>query len=335
MNPTQAVLRRPLQDFSFYQEMLKEFNFETAKELFNHTTIKNAIHLASPDMFEALDKMFYNHKEDKIVLLSFYKYLLRMSSRCTPFGLFAGCGVVHLEASESVSSFNFYTQSSLDNSLLAVLIHEIKKSNLEKLAYKVNPTVFLFYGYFRFIRSSFNDKNHKSYSIFAIKSSGLLQKIIKKVKKFTSFQELVALIASDASEQEEAKNYLLQLIACEFLITNFEISLTTAKDLLRLATIMQENKMENNEKLLNIQEKIEELDQNWHQKEFDFKGFNQLLNIENQEIKNKIQTDLFFKPTPFGFPKKHHKELQETIHFLQNINTTTSYNDSFTVFRAG
>lgn len=59
--------------------------------------INEAIFLASPVLFEEIDKIVGNPNKDLIeinrIVFSCVRYITRMSTRCTPFGLFAGCGI--------------------------------------------------------------------------------------------------------------------------------------------------------------------------------------------------------------------------------------------------
>ena len=59
--------------------------------------IKEAIFLGSPVLFNEINKVAEELNKDlneiNRILLSCVRYISRMSTRCTPFGLFAGCGI--------------------------------------------------------------------------------------------------------------------------------------------------------------------------------------------------------------------------------------------------
>ena len=69
------------------------------RELVNRNDVQEAIFFASPSLYESIKK-FQNCtlsiKEQKRVFYSIVKYITRMSSRCTPFGLFAGCSIASI-----------------------------------------------------------------------------------------------------------------------------------------------------------------------------------------------------------------------------------------------
>ena len=86
------IVRTP--SFPFNDDISEEFLIK----LLDNAKFIEALYLASPVLYQEA----INWKEGKItdskklqkIPISLGKYYLRMCSRCTPFGLFAGCGVV-------------------------------------------------------------------------------------------------------------------------------------------------------------------------------------------------------------------------------------------------
>src|SRR5258708_30706067 len=73
--------------------------------LLNDNYFKEAIYLASPDLYIEATKWQSNElpvKETEKLMLTLLKYWLRMSARCTPFGIFAGSSVGSLSDKTSV-----------------------------------------------------------------------------------------------------------------------------------------------------------------------------------------------------------------------------------------
>ena len=79
-------------------------------ECFFDNRVKEAVYIGSSDLYKELEKLFNSKVKDEDrkngIEISFMKYLSRMSTRCTPFGLFA---------TSSMGNVGEVTQFSLDD----------------------------------------------------------------------------------------------------------------------------------------------------------------------------------------------------------------------------
>lgn len=95
------------------------------------TTALEALFLASPEFLDELLKWEYTQKKQNEIhniRITILKYYLRMSCRCTPFGLFAGCGLGAIGKNDEmvVSSIQKHkSRTRLDMNYLCSLIKEI------------------------------------------------------------------------------------------------------------------------------------------------------------------------------------------------------------------
>jgi hypothetical protein len=101
-----AVLRRPL----LSKNLLFEFHRITAQDpsafeatilaIFSDPLLLEALQLASPELYLATLQLLQNGAVSgkQKLLLTLYKYLIRLCYRCTPFGLFAGYFPVGISA---------------------------------------------------------------------------------------------------------------------------------------------------------------------------------------------------------------------------------------------
>ena len=90
------ILRSPLFPLNFYISLLEgnQIEDESILKLLDNKIVAESIFLASPELyFQAIkwkSKQLNDQKKIYKLKLSLLKYLARMSTRCTPFGLFAG-----------------------------------------------------------------------------------------------------------------------------------------------------------------------------------------------------------------------------------------------------
>lgn len=95
------VLRTPIFSVDLFKEVLENYSFKKLlHEYSNNKVFQTAIELASPELVEELNKLILNDIDLELqnvavtkLEIALYKYFARSTSRCTPFGLFAGCSV--------------------------------------------------------------------------------------------------------------------------------------------------------------------------------------------------------------------------------------------------
>ncbi|MFN9500526.1 MAG: lantibiotic dehydratase, partial [Chryseotalea sp.] len=89
MNSEFFVLRAPL--FPFENVYLDKDEFLKILDL---PVFKESILVSSPDLYQKLIEfnsgIIIDESDKKKVYQSLYRFFLRMSARCTPFGLFSG-----------------------------------------------------------------------------------------------------------------------------------------------------------------------------------------------------------------------------------------------------
>jgi hypothetical protein len=101
------ILRAPVYPIDFYKNLTTRLFIETdaIKKMLKNTLINEALFLASPELQGEIQKCLiqkdYPVERSNKIKLSVLKYLFRMSTRCTPFGLFAACGAGKL-ANETI-----------------------------------------------------------------------------------------------------------------------------------------------------------------------------------------------------------------------------------------
>ena len=120
-------------------ERLAEF-----RRLVEDPVIREAIYVASPDLHGALELWRHDpqHPHTKNVPYSLYRYLSRMGSRPTPFGLFSACSTGQVgEQSRLEPGQEFRRHTRLDMGYLANLCEALEPELRPKLLYSPNNTI--------------------------------------------------------------------------------------------------------------------------------------------------------------------------------------------------
>lgn len=205
------------------------------------SVIEEAIFLASPELSslikarnESSDKGEHFSKAYQSLAFSHYKYLNRMSSRCTPFGMFAGCGSGKIGDASIITldtKVSFRTNTRLDMNFLCELIELIAKDeNIRwKLKYFPNSSLHSLFDSYRYVEYCYK-KNKRSYLLSEIESDDVLETILSKSQTGAYLAELSELLKNDYSE-EEILSYLDSLIDNQILRSDLYPTLT-GEDLL-------------------------------------------------------------------------------------------------------
>ncbi|MEM9686279.1 MAG: lantibiotic dehydratase family protein [Bacteroidota bacterium] len=253
-------LRTPLLPLDFYHRLTKEKRItdEQFKAVWENDIIKEAVFLASPELFEAIEKWLGHQETDpkKIQRLqtALLKYLSRMASRCTPFGLFAGCSIgefgntTHIALAPYVQNSR---QTRFDMNFLMAFSQKLsKQERLKKqLLWYPNTSLYTIGKQYRYIEYTYNEYNRRQYSIEAIHHSPYLEMVLKESGTGKKIAELVALLTPHAESEEDAETFVEALIQNQLLVSELEPSLTGADFLIQLK--------ERLEKLTHTEETVE------------------------------------------------------------------------------
>lgn len=220
------IVRNPFFPFNVLEKALNDREF--MRKIVRMPIFRSSIYLSSLDLFVQLEKYLQGRmNQDRVdkFLISITKYLSRMSTRSTPYGLFSSVSISELGIQGQFRlevRDDFYYSVRLDMSLLYNISRELLKDNGFKcrLRYKHNSTLYKLKGKYRYIESEL-EYNKRNYEIVEISSSKHLNCIVKNTYEYISLNELCScLLDYDSSlSQEEVWEFLLQLIDCQFLVS--------------------------------------------------------------------------------------------------------------------
>lgn len=304
----QYCLRVPLLPLDFYCNLTKNksITFDEFKSIWEDVIIKEAIFLASPELFEAienwLDGKITDAKKIQKLQNSLLKYLSRMSSRCTPFGLFAGCSIGAFSDSTNIelkTLNNFKRQTRFDMNFLVAFSQKLSKELYirKQLLWYPNNSLYKIGNQYRYVEYTYDERNMREHSIEAVSYTPYLEIIIENAREGKKIEDLAALLVDDEITIEDAIGFIEELIENQILVSELEPSVTGNDFLMQLKTNL--NKLEGTETVLN--------DINLYQKGLDDvdlklgnsseKYINLSKSIKNKEanfeLKHLFQTDLY------------------------------------------
>jgi hypothetical protein len=196
-----------------------------------------AIFLASPSLHARIvDFLMKNQTTDKKTASKLYKsiikYIIRMSSRPTPFGLFSGICLGEITDKTMLVSndpMHDCRKTRLDMFYLNGVKEYYSQINAQSplLTYTVNQSLYTIGDDYRYIEA-YRSKNSQEYRLSAIEVDDYSQFIVEQAKKAKSFEQLSSSFHNKFQEIdiEEINAYLLALIDEKVLIANLSMPIT-------------------------------------------------------------------------------------------------------------
>ena len=199
--------------------------------------IQEAIYLASPELYQELLKWLVkpaseDEQADHQLVLTLYKYLLRMSSRCTPYGLFAGFNLGAIAEGNTRLTLENEPQRHTKHCRLDMnYVAELSKqaaTDLQvknKLQFCVNTSLYRTSDTYRYYKYRIKNKR-RYYYLISLKSSVYLQQVIDAAWQGTTYEYLVNLLIATGIASEEATHFVDQLVASQILVSELEPTVT-------------------------------------------------------------------------------------------------------------
>ena len=331
-------LRTPLFPFSFYSNLTKESEIsdEQFKHLLENKVLREAVYLASPELEAQLQKWYdgsiTDSKKIERLRASLLKYASRISSRCTPFGLFASCatGQIGEETNIEFAASKSHTRSTrFDMSFLSQLQLELlKDKNIRNhLIFYPNTSLYRIDDHFRYIEYKFNNKR-REYSLEGITSNEYIVQIIQEASQGKKIQELSDTIIDEDISSEEATDFIHQLIDNQILVSELELTVTGEDYFEKLLKRIQEipNTDESLQWLNQLHEQLQKIDAKIGNSADDYQQMIELAKSKFSDFNTKylLQTDSFSSLKTNTLKEDTISQLQEAIHLFGRISVLNS-----------
>ncbi len=230
------VLRTPLTPIDHLLKLNQSIDNQKAlqeelKNIFSSKLLQDAIYLASPVLYSELIKLLNNQLTDQSKIYdSLYQYYIRMTTRCTPFGLFAGTNMG--EVSENETKLTIHDAQRLkkfvrlDMNYLGALAFQLNKDKEpEAFAYHANSSLYKIGDKLRYTETRFF-KDNRSYQITNIDNNELLDLLLEFTRTNQTFEHIIAFIIELGIPAPNAISYVKELITAQVLINNLEGNVT-------------------------------------------------------------------------------------------------------------
>ncbi|MDR0863465.1 MAG: lantibiotic dehydratase family protein [Candidatus Symbiothrix sp.] len=309
---------------------LKEKLFE-AKIL--SPCVQEAIYIASPVLYTELQKYLAgaitNTDERQRIESSLYRYINRMSSRCTPFGLFAGCSTGSIVGDNTTIVLKDYNRCTrLDMYFLCTLSQELSKLSeiREKIKYYPNTTLYPMGKKYRYIEYQYKNSG-RIHRVSSVERSGYLYAILKKARKGVRLNEIMDFLVENGIDREECLAFIEELIDSQIIVNELSPSVTGDDYFALLIHILEE--LHINEVFLSSLKEIQAI---LHQLDFEQKNNIELYQNIIQKIEEiKIpyeenflfQVDITRNVASATLGKDIINELQSAMVFLNKITSRT------------
>lgn len=234
----QFLYRVPFFSYDAIHSRLKDLSCGQADEFLHEylskPAVREAIFLASPSFDKevalylegGIAKSDNAARHDKFVT-SAMKYIVRMASRPTPFGMFAGCGIGKVGDEDRIApdpENPLLRRVRPDTGFLISVYEEILKNKEQNkwFRYFTNNTIYPAGGQYRYVEFFGNTGGQRIYNLSSFEKSDFVDLVLDSCRQGLYFEEIAALVTDDEISQEEAAEFVQELLASRILICELE-----------------------------------------------------------------------------------------------------------------
>lgn len=250
-----GMLRTPILPVSALEEVqaIKDDPLAFTKYIFGKfkTPLFNqALYLASYELYtqyyammERFEQTGRTDKDIDKLTLSLYKYYSRMCTRCTPYGMFAGCdriGITDEAGGITLQPENFRPLSRLDMNYLDELVRTLLQQPdiRHKSSFVVNSSLYQLFDTYYFVEYQLLN-GARNYNLTSATADEHLQDLVEFCRTPRRFADILQLFTAKGFPEADAAEYLEDLINSQLLISDLEIQVTGEDPMLVLQKKLQ------------------------------------------------------------------------------------------------
>lgn len=331
------AVRTPLFSCKDFQKIFnnREISGSKLKEICSDPIFLEALYLASPNFYGEVNKWLTSERElgskdfEKLKN-TILKYYSRMSTRCTPFGLFSGVGLGKFVPEKSMLFKNnngdlvdsLIRDTKLDMHFLVSLTQHLEKSPQirNRLSFYPNNSIYKVGDKIRYIEYQYKS-GRREYLISSAPLSEELQQVLDFSRKGSTIEQIAQILINEEITKKEAEEFIEELINNQVLVSELEPNVSGSDFLNVIVSVL--NKINAGYEagiLVLIKKKLEELDHTigssislYTEIEEPIRAFK-----VDYEQKYLFQTDLY-QTAEFNLSTDWKKQLKRGICFLNKI----------------
>lgn len=215
-------VRRPVFSIGKLNEMQASLLHHTLDELlrewYSDPSAQEAIYLASPALHERFVRWLSGEQLSDVhkLLQTLYKYAIRMSTRCTPYGLFAGCTLAGSADYTRLRCKNpqpVRRHIRLDIECLMAIRDWLLGQPVicNQVLFYTNNSLYAVGGNFRYVEMQQTTKG-RNYFITALTGDRFLKRLFERARTGATVPQLVNYLVEMNVEEGEAHAFVEQLI---------------------------------------------------------------------------------------------------------------------------
>lgn len=225
------MVRSPYFPFTLLESLLSE---KEVRELCSRPEIQEAIFLASPELAAEIPKWLNDdmkeNKERERMLYSCMRYILRMSTRPTPFGVFAGFSIGRWGEKTEMDLAprqDYQRHTRLDmNYLCSLALDLAKRPEIKhRIRYYPNSSIYRVGEQIRYVEYRYRN-NNRTHHIVAVDDNEYLQRVLNEAEQGAEFDRLAEILIDEEITLEEAQGFIDELIDSQILVHDLEPAIT-------------------------------------------------------------------------------------------------------------
>jgi lantibiotic biosynthesis protein len=233
------LLRTPLlspEDLTHFNREVNECGEDFVQKIFarfDNELLQEALYIASPALYNEYLRLrrmpAAKEKALKKMAISLYKYFIRMCTRATPYGLFAGyaMGYIGSQTALEFSGNPLLRQSRLDCFCLSeIVLHLLQDGSVKAVCrFYPNNTIYVTQQGYRYIEYSTHN-NQYNYFLSGFSVTPEIDLLLAAATNGASIAHLAQLLVTDDISHEEAEAFVDELIENKILLSELEPKVT-------------------------------------------------------------------------------------------------------------